>query len=284
MGSVFTVLNSGNQYTIDKAKYDAEKLVQTANNKKEAAIASLADFGRSLGNTLRIEAAGKEFNEAISSLASTLESRTTGQINSSLAAAERIGALNAEASAMGVGGSSIDLLTNTIKLQRNIEQDLQRQTTERIATAGGRSTAAIMDNGYSSIDLTQKFGNFDHTRHVAPVKMKNKLATLVAAGVATYFLGPQAGMAVTDLAVGAWQASNANFSGAAASLDHGIGGVVGGLSDLNSRAGQSWFGAVTQKQKQKEKEKEEQSINWGGFSTGENGDVFGSGFGGGWDF
>lgn len=284
MGSLGTILQADNMYTVDKARYEAAKEVQTATNRREAATASLADFSRSLGNTLRVEAAGKEFNEAVSSLAGALESRTTGRINSSLAAAERIGALNAEASAMGVGGSSIDLLTDTIKLQRNIEQDLQRQATARMATSGGRSNAAIMDNGYTSIDLTQRFGNFDHTRHVAPVKMKNRLATLIGAGVATFFLGPDAGQAVAQVAVGGWQASNGNFAGAAQSFDSGLSSAILGVKSLNDRAGQSWFGAVTQKQKEQAdiQAAKDQQINWGGFSG--DGDIFGSGFGGGWDF
>lgn len=287
MGSVSTILQANNITRIKQAEYEAKTMMQRADNKKEAAKVALAEFSRSLGNTLRIEAAGKEFNEATSNLAASLEGRTTNRLNSSLAAAERMGALAAQAGAMGVGGSSVGLLSDTIKLQRNIEQDLQQQATTRLASQGSRANAQIMDNAYNQIDLQQTFGSFDHTVYVAPMRMKNRLGALLGAAVATYFGGPMAGMAVADLAVGAWQADNANFQGASQSLDAGIQHALKGYQTWSSLQGgdgpKSWFGAVTQRQNQQADAKaaRNQTINWGGFTPGSD-DFFGSGFGDAW--
>jgi len=146
MGSVTTILQANNITRVDKAKYDASVMVQRANNKREAAGSSLADFSRSLGNSIRIEGAGKEFNNAQSQLAETLEGRTLGRINSSLAASDKMGSLEAQAAAIGVGGNSVDILNKTVALQRNIEQDLKEQATMRLAARGGRANAQIMDN------------------------------------------------------------------------------------------------------------------------------------------
>lgn len=289
MGSVNTIIQANNITRIQKGEYDAKVMIQQANNKREAAKVSLAEFSRSLGNTLRIEAAGKEFNEATSNLAASLEGRTTNRLNSSLAAAERMGALAAQAGAMGVGGSSVELLSDTIKLQRNIEQDLQQQATTRLAAQGSRANAQIMDNAYNQIDLQQTFGSFDHTVYIAPKRMKRRLGKLIGVAVATYFGGPQAGEAVADFAVGTWQAENANFQGMSQSFDSGFQNAIKGYQTWSSLQGgdgpKSWFGAVTQKQNQQADAAaaKNQNINWGGFTPGED-STFGSGFGNNWDW
>ena len=260
MGVVNTILQSGNQFRIQKAQFEAAETVKRATNKKEAARTALADFARSLGNTIRIEAAGKEFNEQTSQLASTLEARSTNRINTSLMAAEQMGALAAKAGAAGVGGSSIELLNATIKIQKEITEETQNLATDRLATAGSRAKAQTMTNAFNTIDLTQTFGSFDHTVNVAPKPMKNKLGALLGTAVATYFGGPAAGQAVAGFAVGSWQASNGNFAGATQSFDTAIQNAVTGFKTFGSLQGgpgaKSWFGAVTQKSSPQAKEDE----------------------------
>lgn len=288
MGSVNTILQANNIHRIKQAEYEGANEVQVASNKLEAAKASLAEFSRSLGNSLRIEAAGKEFNEGVSDLAAALEGRTTNQLNSSLAAAERIGALSAQAAAAGVGGSSVALLNDTIELQRNIEQDLQRQATSRLAAKGSRANAQIMNNAYNQIDLSRALGSFDYTVRIAPQKMKNRLGKAIGVAVATYFGGPMAGQAAADFAVSEWQAGNADFQGMSRSLDSGFQHAIKGYQTWSSLQGgdgpKSWFGAVTQRQNQQADAEaaRNQTINWGGFTPGSD-DFFGSGFGYNWN-
>lgn len=254
MGSVNTILQANNITRVKMAEYNAAVTVQVAGNKKEAAMASLSDFSRSLGNTLRMEAAGKQFNEATSQLAEALEARGTGKINTSLAAAERMGQLTAQASAMGVGGSSMDLLNDTVKLQRNITQDLQDEATGRLAARGARGNANIMSNAENQTDLSRSFGNFDYTVHIAPKRMKARFGKLVAVAVATYFGGPMAGKAVADLAVADWQYSNGNFEGGAKTagqaMEAGLSAYSSWSSLQSGDSAQSWFSAVTQKNAQ----------------------------------
>jgi hypothetical protein len=279
MGSVNTILQSGNIHEIQKAEYDANVMLQKSRNELEAAKAGLAEFSRSLANIHVMEAAGKEYNEAVTQFAATLEARQTGRINDSLAAAERTGALMAQASALGVGGASVDLLNKTIELQRNIQQDMNDQATERMASSAARSSAQIMDNATNAMDLTRTFGNFDYTIHIAPNKMKRKWGKVIGVAAATYFGGPQAGEAAADAMVGSWQASNANYGGAAQNFDSAIGGAMSSWKEWNDRGGQSWFGAVSQKRNQESAEGTTK-INWGAFG-GEDGG-FGYDFGAGW--
>lgn len=279
MGSVNTILQANNIHEVAKAEYDANVMLSESRNRLEVAKTSLAEFSRSLGNVYRIEAAGKEYNEAVSQLALATEARGMGRINDSLAAAERTGALMAQAGALGVGGTSVDLLNQTVELQRNIQQDMQQAATDQMASSAGRANAQIMENAQNAMDLTRTFGNFDYTVHIAPKPMKRRFLKLVGVAVATYFGGPQAGEAAADAMVGSWQATNANYGGAAQNFDSAIGGALNSWQEWNDRGGQSWFGAVSQ-QRAQEASQDTTKINWGAFG-GEDGG-FGSGFGEGW--
>lgn len=277
MGSINTILQAPNMHRIARANYEAAVITQSANNSRETARIRLADFSRSLSNNMRVEAAGKQYNEAAGQLAASLEGRGMAKVNSSLAASERMGAIAAQAGALGVGGSSTELLNETIKLQRNIEQDMSRIATERMAKQGARSKAQLMDNAYSATDISRESGNFDYTVHIAPKPMKNRLGALIGTAVATYFGGPQAGQAVADMAVGSWQNANGNFAGASQSFDRGIGNAVKGYknwADLQGGDGpNSWFKAATQKSNEADTK-----VAWGKFTPGED-SLFGSGFG-----
>lgn len=279
MGSVNTILQANNIHRIAEAEYDANVMLSRSRNELEVAKVGLAEFSRSLSNVHKIEAAGKEYNEAVSQLAATTEARGMGRINASLAAAERTGALMAQAGALGVGGTSVDLLNKTVELQRNIQQDMQEAATSRLASSSARGAATIMDNAHNAMDLQRTFGNFDYTVHIAPKKMKNRIGSLIGVAAATYFGGPQAGEAVADAVVGSWQASNANYAGAARSFDSAVMGAVGAWKEWSDRGGQSWFGAVSQKRNQ-EAEEGTTKINWG-VLTGDNG-LFGFDFGKNW--
>ena len=283
MGSVNTILQANNITRIKKAEYDAAKMTQESSNKLEVAKQTLSDFSRALANANRMEAAGKEYNEAVNSVAQTLESRSTGRINSSLAAADKLGALAAGAAFQGIGGSSVEMLDATVKLQRNIEQQLQDISTDRLASAGARSAAQVIDNAASQTDLSRTFGNFNYTRYIEPKAMKRRLGKLIGVAAATYFGGPMGGEAAADAMVASWQASNADFEGMSNSFGRAAKGVSSAAQDWMARDGESWFGYVTNtKDAQAAKaETSTQNFNWGSFEPGQ-GYGFGSGFGDSW--
>lgn len=284
MGSVNTIMQANNITRVKRAEYDAAVMTTKARNRLEAAKQTLSDFSRSLSNVNRMEAAGKEYNEAVNALAQTIESRGTGRINSSLAAADKLGALAAGAAFMGVGGASVDLLNDTVKLQRNVEQQLHQTQTDRLASAGARSSAQIMDNAISQTDLSRTFGSFDYTRYIEPKAMKRRLGKLIGVAVATFFGGPQAGEAVADAAVASWQATNGDFGQAADSMGRAARNASGAVQDWMQRDGESWFGTVMNKRDAQEAKASNstQSVNWGKFEPGQ-GYGFGSGFGKDWE-
>lgn len=283
MGSVNTILQANNITRMKRAEYEAAVMTQESSNKLEVAKQTLSDFSRALANANRMEAAGKEYNEAVNSVAQTLESRSTGRINSSLAAADKLGALAAGAAFQGIGGSSVEMLDATVKLQRNIEQQLQDVSTDRLASAGARSAAQVIDNAASQTDLSRTFGNFNYTRYIEPKAMKRRLGKLIGVAAATYFGGAQGGEAMADFAVGTWQASNADFEGMSNSMGRAARNAAGAVQDWMARDGESWFGSVMNKKDAQaaKAETSTQAINWGSFEPGQ-GYGFGSGFGADW--
>lgn len=280
MGSVYEIYNSPNVHRVRVAEYDSAIQVRTANNKKEAAAAALAEFSRSLGNNLRMEQAGKRYNEEINALAQTMEGRATVRLSASLAASEKLGQLQAGAAAAGVGGSSIELLGDTVALQRNIEQDLQRVTTERMGAAGMRTAASSFTAQAVSQDFSRTLGNFDYTINVAPQPLKHRYLKLLGVAAATYFGGPQAGQAAADAAVGEWKQNNGDWDGAARYLGRAASGLIASTKDWGGGDSESnsWFGRVTQSSNVKK----DSEVNWGDLDADKEGTFafsFGKGFG-----
>lgn len=250
MGSLNTIINANNITRIQTAEYEAAELLQKSGNKRQAQEIALKEFSRTLGNNLRIEQAGKQFNEMMGQLAQQSTAASTNRINLDLAASQRLGQLNTQAAAAGVGGTSVDLLNDTIVLQRESQAVLDGRSTELGLAAGQRSASNIMNNAYLSQDLTQSFGSFDYTRHIKPERMKRRLGKLIGVAVATYFGGPMAGQAVADFAVGEWQSTNAKFDAAGQSYSQGVQNAISGyktwssLQDNDPNTEDTWFGAV----------------------------------------
>lgn len=287
MGSVYEIYNSPNVHKVRQAEYEGAVSVRAAQNKLSAAQTSLAEFSRSLGNNLRVEAAGKEYNEAINAVGQQLEQRTTLRINASMSASEKIGQLEAGAAAAGVGGSSIELLSKTVELQRNIEQDLQRVATDRIAKQGARQSAEIMNTANMSRDLSRTFGNFDFKINVAPVPLKYRYLKLLGVAAATYFGGPQAGQAAADAAVGEWKANNGDNAAASQYMGRAVSGALASVKDWGGgdTDSNSWFGRVMASSKVKGDNSAE--IQWNTVDGDPNNDsgnrfAFGGGYGSSW--
>lgn len=252
MGSLNTILNANNITRMQMAEFDAANMIQQSSNKRQAQEVALKEFSRTLGNSLRIEQAGKQFNEAMGQLAQASTAASTQRLNLDLAASQRLGQLNTQAAAAGIGGTSVDLLNDTIVLQRESQAVLDGRATELSLAAGQRSASNIMNNAYLSQDLSQTMGSFDYTRRIKPERMKRRLGKLIGVAVATYFGGPMAGQAVADFAVGEWQSTNAKFDAAGQSYSQGVQNAISGyktwssLQDNDPNTEDTWFGAVRQ--------------------------------------
>jgi len=238
-----SIINSGNDYRTRNAEYYATLKTNVSGNKKEAAEVSLENFSTSLGNQRRMEAAGEQYNDTVDQLASQLESRTTLNLNTALGAAQTLGAIQADSGAAGVGGSSIELLSHTTELQRNITQQETTNTTQQAAKSGQMGAVENLARGLGSNDLTEAIGNFNYTNPIKPMKMQNKWLKVIGVAIATFFGGPQGGQAAADFAGGQYQYENQNPQQAYNDWDHAASEAGSAIKGYQERGG-SWFSSI----------------------------------------
>lgn len=240
MGSVNTIIQANNVTRVARAQY-RQAVAQTDNNNRlEVAKTGLADYMRTLKNNAQLDAASKEYNSNMESLSEELRAREGAGLNSQLQLANARGALQAQAGAVGVGGSSADLMDTMVGLQSEMDQETQDNAKRLLASRGAQQTAQIMSRAYNGMDLSRSFGSFDYSQHIEPKAMKRRLGKLIGVAVATYFGGPQAGEAVADFAVGTWQADNGNFQGMSKSFDNAVQGAASSYQQYQQRGGKSW--------------------------------------------
>lgn len=248
MGQVFEIINSPNVHRVRRAQYQANKKLRAANNTREAAFTALQEFSRTLGNQMMMEGAGKEYNAAVADLGAALDARTLGKANIAMRAAEMQGALAAQAGALGVGGSSVELLEKTTELQKEMEQSQFDEETKRYSFRQSGANANILDKAINSIDSSQYFANLDHTIDVSPKPLKNRWGAVIGVAVATYFGGPEAGKAAADTTLGSWNASNGQYTQASQYFSSAAQGAMQGFQNWQNakKAGyNSWWAQVT---------------------------------------
>ncbi|ASZ72039.1 internal virion protein [Xanthomonas phage phi Xc10] len=240
MGSVNTILQANNTTRVARANYRAA-VAQTDNtNRSEVAKTGFADFMRSLKNNAQLDAAAKEYNSNMEALSEELRARQGAGLNSQLQLANARGALQAQAGAVGVGGSSADLMDTMVRLQAEMDKETQDNAVSLLASRGASQTAQVMSRAWNGMDMSRTFGQFDYSQHIEPKAMKRRLGKLIGVAVATYFGGPMAGEAVADFAVGTWQADNGNFQGMSQSFNNAAQNGMQAWQQSNDRGGKSW--------------------------------------------
>lgn len=240
MGNTSTILQANNTTRIARAKYRQAKAGTESHNKLQVAEGNFSNFMRSLNNQIRVNGASKEYNFQMEQLSEELRSQQSASLNSQGQLAAARGALAAQAGAVGVGGSSADLMDTMVRLQSEMDQEAQQNALALMASRGGKQSAQIMSNAVKGMDLSRTFGQFDYQQHIEPKAMGSRFGKLVGVAVATYFGGPQAGEAVAGAFVGDWQAKNGDFQGMSQSYNNAIMGGLSAMQGYSQRGGKSW--------------------------------------------
>ncbi|AHB12133.1 internal virion protein [Xylella phage Paz] len=240
MDGLGTILQANNITRVARAKYQSAVATQAANNKLKKAQGDLANWSRSLSNRRRVEAAQKEFNRGVEQLSN--ETRQAGKqaTGITLDSSEQRGALLARAAMTGVGGSTVEAMENLINLQAATSQEEIDQAVDNMQYSAKQNLTTALMNTYMSQDFSQTMMDFDFTKHIEPQGMKRRLGKLVGVAVATYFGGPMAGEAVSNLAVGEWQATNGDFQGANQSFGAAMTQAGGAMQQWSDRGGTAW--------------------------------------------
>lgn len=198
MGSAMELLQSGTTHRVKQAEIDAKRTVQTAYNEREAATTSLSRYAQSVGNQRKLEAAGKALNAQAENIQNALDAATIGTFAQRLQAASELGAASVSAASAGVGGGSVDAYRRTLALNQAIQEQAQSSALESDVINAKDAMGDTIRNAVASLDNDQFAGNFDYSQYIDHVKQKNVIGAAIAIGAATYFGGPQAGMAASD--------------------------------------------------------------------------------------
>lgn len=237
MGSAFEILNSGNTHRIKQAEVDAKRLTQKSANEKEGASMSLARFSQSLANKRKLEAAGAEFNASEQNIRQALDQSVVGNFQQRLQAAADLGSASVQAAAAGVGGGSVEAYNRTLALTNAMQEEANSSATSRDTINATTNKSNIIKNAVASLGTDMYQGSFDYTVYLDHVKQKNVLGAAVAVGVATYFGGPQAGMAVSDTVAAGNRLANNDTAGGQAYLSSAFKNGVSAFQGANSTSG-----------------------------------------------
>ncbi len=267
MGSVYEIGMSPYTHRVDMANYNADNRIRIGKNTKEAALVALKEYQRTEGNRRRVTAAGKEYNMHVSNLAKALEASSTTSMNYQMAAANLQGQLATQAAAAGVGGTAVDLISAATDLQRDIQLEATERERNSLSVFGSQQGADIMDNALQQLDLSQTFGNYDHTFNIEPTKLKNRWGAMIGIAVASYFGGPQAGQGAADATMAAYKAQNGKLKEASEYYQSAMKNALGGIQETkkmqDGEGYKPWFQAVRDRNNASKQAKQQASGNAG---------------------
>lgn len=242
MSSALSILNSGNVHIREQAKIDAARIAQKGRNELKAAQAGANQRLQAFVNQQRVTAAGEQRADILSNMARNLDAATSGRLLDRLAASEAIGANIAAASAAGVGGTTVDMVNSTLRVNESFSEERQDRAIAADMYAMGKQAGNVMDDAYSGQDMQTFQAGLDYSQYVDHVKMSGlqKVVAFAGAATATYFGGPQAGDAVLGLFDAQNRAANGDFDGAASRYATSFTQGVNALSAYTKRGNEAW--------------------------------------------
>lgn len=198
MGSAMELLQSATTHKVKQAEIDAKRTVQGAYNEREAATTSLARYAQSVSNQRKMDAAGKALNAQATNIQNALDAAVVGTFAQRIQAANELGAAAAQAASAGVGGGSVEAYRMTLRLNQAIQEEAQSSALNADVINAKDAMGDTIRNAVADLNNDDYAGNFDYTIYLDHVKQKNVVGAAIAIGVASYFGGPQAGMATSD--------------------------------------------------------------------------------------
>ena len=149
---------------------EAKRVVQSSRNERVAQDSSTALWGQSLKNQRILDAAGKEVGRITEDVVQVQDRTQRGRIFDRIEASQVLGAAVAQASSLGVGGTSVDMLRGALSLQEGLKEatldDQLRQQTVRAYKERGNAMAGAV----GALDFTPIVANMDREAIAADQK------------------------------------------------------------------------------------------------------------------
>lgn len=190
-----------------------------------------------------MDAAGTQMAAIQSAIAKNLDAKAAGDFQGQIALAEELGASATMAASAGIGGSTVDAYNGTVRLAAAMQQEAQDRAFYSDKWAAEQDIGNTYIEAVAGLDNNQYRATLDTRRWVDHKKMGTfeRIATLGVAAAATYFGGPQAGMAVIGMAEAGQMANNGDFAGASQAMTQAIGNGVSAYQDTRSMGGKNFW-------------------------------------------
>lgn len=143
------------------SKKAAEEQVKQSKAKQEElnANSELARAIQKINNDRIMRAADKTYAAAATNLQRNRAARTTNAILQQVAQAEAAGAYVAHTASKGIGGSSADVIENTMRLRDSLKNRLQKDADAQADYDAIQTLAGIIPAGWQQQDMTVLSGN-----------------------------------------------------------------------------------------------------------------------------
>jgi len=156
-------------YTVAAAQAQAENKIRAANNERAAAAADLANFAIARTNQRKLEAAGYVHEAAVVNRERMREQLTDQSIEGQVAAAEMAGAYAASVALAGVGGGSVDAITQAAALKDQRRSFYQERNAGYAEYDQMAQIIGIVPQAAAEFDTTVALPNMDVGTTVGPL-------------------------------------------------------------------------------------------------------------------
>ncbi len=146
------------------ARADAENTIRKAQNEQRASALSLAATVRSIADDAVLTNAGDAYGSLTELIGRTQEAAIRGRVEQGIRDSEQLGAAAARAAAAGVGGSSVYMISYSMRLQQARLAERMDEKADETTYELLKQRAGIMPAAVSRVDVSPLNPNLDYSQ------------------------------------------------------------------------------------------------------------------------
>lgn len=173
------------QLQVAKANREASEVTRKARNEYEGAATALSNYIRSSNNNQLMKSAGANYNAIAQNIGRLSDQAQKGKLTDRIAATEALGSMTAAAAAIGVGGSTVDMMNSTFQRATTISNQARDEQEELRLYDLYDNKSNVMSNAVAQMDQGQSNANIDSNKAISPYIARPSVAGAVVSGLAT---------------------------------------------------------------------------------------------------
>lgn len=159
VGMIGNAQSSATQGAASRKAAEEQTKQSKAKQEELNAQSELARSIQKINNDRIMRAADKTYAAAATNLQRNRAARTTNAVLQQVAQAEAAGAYAANTASKGIGGSSADIIENTMRLRDGLQNQLQKEADSQADYDAVQMLAGIIPAGWQQQDMTVISGN-----------------------------------------------------------------------------------------------------------------------------